>query len=826
MASSARCLFSSLLLLLLLAWNVSMGFAQMCDGDVNEPNDPWPTGVAPGMGVEFETQGFTLNSRGVPLDEIYDMKFSQVYNSDGSARAGPNFKLTVDSSLNSANTLSPEYIILGQTAKISTGAVSAAAAAVYEDFLDWKPNVMTPPMKVGEEYDYKWTASGSTTFPLDDYVWDMQVTVPMPLEAVCDVFADANTLNNGLGSPTNYLLPIADDFFQFVAGLTNPDKDVMAFFSLILTYVKNARKVNKSPKLNSSIMPRTDFLTIFKLVQPKLASVLTDSDSLYQIVKQLACWNWNSGQVMLNLRYCSANSNPSLAPTPNSYMDTVQYSTNDGDTMSIMDWINGIQNPGPDGDLLKNFDVNFDSQIGGFGSLVENILNTNTPVPLFEFRDLLRISASAFQPSVENVENQVINYHRTYATVADKNKRMGQIQAKARAPYRHLLARQTTFDCWSSTSETVVATPTPSTPTSSTPMVTSPPSTSTISCDIYGQNPDQGITSAYCLCEGSITAPLQLPPSSIPITDEDMSCYYTTAPTSTATITRPTTTWTDACSACTLVGGVADSATCTSVSGCVAPPTATASVYLAVNNTISVGTANSAGRNVTFLQNIINNMTALCTGNFVGAYCNASPNAYTIPDINTLVGVGSDTEEDTIELGFTIPVSQVSNQNLAKWMLATGLVGWQQAVGQSCFKVGYTIIVNDGTDCDSVPPLRKRDLNLLEVTRIQRTTPAFSAGVLEERQGEGVPPQEPECNLVATLCSGPTSFVVTQGANIIEVQIGLVEQKKSAWDEFICEFIVDVLDELALVVEAEQPELLAGITAEDIDFEMLCQDFL
>jgi hypothetical protein len=96
-----------------------------------------------------------------------------------------------------------------------------------------------------------------------------------------------------------------------------------------------------------------------------------------------------------------------------------------------------------------------------------------------------------------------------------------------------------------------------------------PSTTSFVSCDYYGQDPDQGVDSAYCVCSGSTFAPLTNTVASPP-----NSCAYTALPTNTVVVTTMTeiTTNTAICSACTAVG---QTETCTSIPNCTPVPTTT-----------------------------------------------------------------------------------------------------------------------------------------------------------------------------------------------------------------------------------------------------------
>jgi len=94
-------------------------------------------------------------------------------------------------------------------------------------------------------------------------VWQPQVTVPMPLEAINALFAKAYTNPEtsqlfGNVNPINNLVWVTRDFFQSgPGGITSAtvSDDVLGFFSLILSYAKAATKQL------TSIMPRTEFVT-------------------------------------------------------------------------------------------------------------------------------------------------------------------------------------------------------------------------------------------------------------------------------------------------------------------------------------------------------------------------------------------------------------------------------------------------------------------------------------------------------------------------------------------------------------------------------------
>ena len=134
--------------------------------------------------------------------------------------------------------------------------------------------------------------------------WAPQVTAPLPLEAISNLFAKAVSLQGSALLPTVFIsrnmVSVTSDFFQSSPnGITSQSvtADVLGFFSLILSYAKAARSESEdsSPKELTSIMPRTDFTTIFAQVSSKLPST---PGALYNLVKVLGCYN-NTGDTVM-----------------------------------------------------------------------------------------------------------------------------------------------------------------------------------------------------------------------------------------------------------------------------------------------------------------------------------------------------------------------------------------------------------------------------------------------------------------------------------------------------------------------------------------------
>jgi hypothetical protein len=137
-----------------------------------------------------------------------------------------------------------------------------------------------------------------------------QVTAPIPLEAVYEYFElcytsteakDGSALlpaNPKVRSPRHgrrqEKVWVTPEFFQIKTDTFDaPDTDVLGFLSLVLTYIKGIEGLepNDSPKLLSSLMPRTDFPTIYLQVRAKMEEgILGDSKKLSDLIRILVCY--------------------------------------------------------------------------------------------------------------------------------------------------------------------------------------------------------------------------------------------------------------------------------------------------------------------------------------------------------------------------------------------------------------------------------------------------------------------------------------------------------------------------------------------------------
>jgi hypothetical protein len=482
-------------------------------------------------------------------------------------------------------------------------------------------------------------------------------------------------------------------------------------------------------------------------------------------------------------------------------------------TVKVSDWINGIQ---AGRDILAEADGKVDKQIGALGDKMERVYQGTREVPLFEFRDLGTSLASKMADDVDTAEQEIIKYHNTYKD-APKNKKRAVLRPRQSGAACAISSGASTGG------STGVPKTTGITTGPSTMLTTTKPPAPTISCYLQNEDPDQGINGRGCIC-GSTTLPLLTVSNA---KDPDASCAYTALPSSSQSDpipAKPTKTWTDNCQACTLVGGIADDATCTSIKGCT--PTATATpnpsqvVWLS-NNSISIGDADDANGGADLRSKLYKALHDKCPDN--ANECDTT-SAAEIDEIPTVVGDG----EEYIKLKFTFSDSHYDDTKTRDRMLAAAVSSWERATSKSCSKVEYIEDADPtASGCGQGPVKRnvtqKRDGLDLD-WKLSGVTYSKRAPICENCD----PPVE-KCHYSGTICSGPNHISVVWGGNgnpyENHMNIGVAEELdgSSAWNEFICDLIIDGITALAMEVA---PELAGAELFEGIEFESLCQDAL
>lgn len=90
--------------------------------------------------------------------------------------------------------------------------------------------------------------------------------------------------------------------------------------------------------------------------------------------------------------------------------------------MNIKDWISGIGKQDPSPDLLSKFDQSIDGSIGGRGTSLEKIYDSQRSAPLFEFRNLLDKPTSELEQFMKDVDSSIQTLHKDFADPPKKKK--------------------------------------------------------------------------------------------------------------------------------------------------------------------------------------------------------------------------------------------------------------------------------------------------------------------------------------------------------------------------------------------------------------------
>ncbi|GLA75088.1 hypothetical protein AtubIFM55763_006350 [Aspergillus tubingensis] len=389
------------------------GTASPIDGQLIERS-----GVAsPGIGVEFESGSiyFTKDVHKLSEKEKEAVKeagiaakgkavtFKSAKDGNGAKLSGKDWEMTADATGGTLGHLPAEYILDGRKIKLGTGRAALAAEEVYEDLKKWNP-------KTGQEVEI---ASNKKN------PWS--ITSPMPLGAINDLIKQAklnkpSPLMTYVNSKIQNKVWVNDFFFEEKPGGLTKDvgEDVRGFLSLLLSYAKAGSQVrnSESAKELTSIMPRTSFSKMYKLIESKL-----EKKDLWTIVNKLACYENPIDDAheyaAVDERYCSGHPGQT---TINGKFEKLQINICYGSQscpVSVKAWIQGLK----DGkDLLKDADKEMiDGQVGGYGDLTEHRLDHPTEqLPLFEFRDLPSCSASEWKKCLEKAETAIVNYHKKF----------------------------------------------------------------------------------------------------------------------------------------------------------------------------------------------------------------------------------------------------------------------------------------------------------------------------------------------------------------------------------------------------------------------------
>lgn len=332
--------------------------------------------------------------------------------------------------------------------------------------------------------------------------------------------------------------------------------------------------------------------------------------------------------------------------------------------------------------------------------------------------------------------------------------------------------------------------------TSSSPAssITSPPAMPKPSCVLHEQDPDQGITQGFCLCDSTAT----LSPLSVPLTGHQSdSCAYTTIPTTAKeTVTTFASTFTKNCQGCTQVGFNAPS--CTTVPQCT--PTSAEVTVQAGSSPVHVGTLTGTAL-YTSVSSALEKLCPSVTQTKSSTACETG--GVTVSNVE-YVSAGS--LDSNGELVIKVAASSYNSTTLRDAMIKSAALTAQRGSEQqsSCSNQTYTTIWKR----DAPPPSRiyGRRSSLFVGYPRDRPEPVEQKGVF--------------CNTAAFAGVGYFSAewrkVQNPGA---EAYIDATwEFQAEPGGDFLCDFIEDL--EVGLAVLA--PEFAAGDLALAPEVQAFC----
>lgn len=395
-------------------------------------------------------------------------------------------------------------------------------------------------------------------------------------------------------------------------------------------------------------------------------------------------------------------------------------------------------------------------------------------------------------------------------------------------------------------------------------------------CFLHNQDPDQGINQAYCICDKTAT----LTPLSVAKTGHQSdSCAYSTIPATgaQATVTTATSSWTSNCQACTIIGGIADQETCTSVPSCT--PTGKPKIIAWVSNsTIAIGDAEDANDGKSLSKELFDKLSANCEGT------SCSQDMATMDNVEYILSGGEEPLVPEMYIqdasgyvhrlspstAFTDLLNRGSNSDIQK-MLAVGISSWVGAMQDDglglCSNVTYHAEADmTGSGCGQGPiqpskvrrVIRQRDEKVLferdDLALESRCSLRRDAEALNERgcPGSGTGDGNMVCTYTARMCDAPNEIsmyhvpsyihivslfeifdelltqccaavVQTDETNAIVGYMNLgVDIKETDSSSFSCQDAATIIGALTAITAVLAPEMLETEALEDMDLMAAC----
>ncbi|KAI0859732.1 hypothetical protein F4860DRAFT_525747 [Xylaria cubensis] len=296
----------------------------------------------------------------------------------------------------------------------------------------------------------------------------------------------------------------------------------------------------------------------------------------------------------------------------------------------------------------------------------------------------------------------------------------------------------------------------------------------TVSCELQNQDPNQGITQAYCLCNGSITL------TPLPATK-----------------------------------------TCTTVASCTptATPVSIIAAWVGNLSTVNIGNAEDGNGGMDLAREMFTKLKGMCNS---GSGC-VSDHAE-MDNVETVILDG----EQPLKPAMYLQDAQYSSQAVLEKMLSVGIASWISVLNNEdlmlCKEVEYEADADEtGSGCGQGP---------IHSSRLRRKVHRDTGELLWERRGLVEERNLTErcvdncdhplvCHYQARMCSAPNEITVVMagdgGPYTNHLNIGVTLDKID--DGFPCEEVAEAIT-AALAVLA--PELLGADAFEGVELEAIC----
>lgn len=384
--------------------------------------------------------GFELECRGIPLDNSNPkvLALGSDYKVSACLKGKPfiipgipknsNWSITAETISDSIKRIATEAIIAGPDGKgVKFSSNPEIGLTIGNEIVaalkKWSPHKGLQVTIQGFEEFGPWIVQKPEKPSL--YLgWGMHVTAPFPLSAIPSIVAQPSVLlerRSAKAYPelSKEILPWTGSKKKGTAKYLS-DPDVLGFLTIILGYVKAAEAGDpiRGPKHSISIMPRTDFRTIYASTGVKaVIEDWTKKVSGNPEVKEYYGFN----VVDLKSFVLAAGIDCGFRPSgetdfPASLVlgwENWHSAQNEKYHLPIKDWLVNLQEKRDDVDLVSMYDKKYQAgQIGGLGQKMEKTIDGKKLLPIFEFRDLTAVFTEEVPKRLQECEKAIRKAHK------------------------------------------------------------------------------------------------------------------------------------------------------------------------------------------------------------------------------------------------------------------------------------------------------------------------------------------------------------------------------------------------------------------------------